>query len=110
MFTPLLATTPHFTKQLANAQPAFVAIKGLSRPGIGLPSYLCHQLAASDLFPILSYVGNVFHLTVHMVRKLAVFWHKLHTWCTNCFTCAPTNIVGIEACLPPDDLLLTYQR
>jgi len=72
-FTPSVATTPHFTKWLAKAQAAFLAVKGLSRQGMGHPPYLCYQVAASLLFPILSYGEDVFHPTVHMVRKLAVF-------------------------------------
>ena len=43
----------------------------------------------------------MFPPTFHMVRKLALFWHKVQRWCTNCFTCTPTDIVAIEACLPP---------
>ena len=80
-FTPSLATTPHFTKRLAKAQAAFVAIKRLSPPGMGLPPYLCHRMAASLLFSILGYVGDIFHPTVHMLRNLAVFWHKVQRWC-----------------------------
>jgi len=57
-FTPSLATTSHFTKRLAKAQAGFVAIKWLSLPGMGLPPYLCHRLASSHLFPILSYGGD----------------------------------------------------
>jgi len=53
-FTPSLSTTPHFTKRLAKAQAAFVAVKRLSPPGMGLPRFLCHRLASSLLFPILS--------------------------------------------------------
>jgi len=45
-----------------------------------------------------------------MIRKLAVFWHKVQRWTTNCFVCTPTEILAIEACLPPLDLLLRYKR
>jgi len=45
-----------------------------------------------------------------MLRKLAAFWHKVQRWCTNCFSCTPTDILGIEACLPPLELLLVYKR
>lgn len=107
---PFTSYHPHFTKRLAKAQAAFVAIKRLSSAGMGLPPYLCYQLAASLLFPILSYRGDVFHPMVHMVRKLAAFWHKVQRWCTNCFTCTRTDILAIEACLPPLALLLAYKR
>ena len=50
-FTPLFSTTPHFFKRLAKAQAAFMAVKRLSPPGIGLPPFLCHRLASSLLFP-----------------------------------------------------------
>jgi len=53
-FTPSISTTPHFTKRLAKAQAAFVAIKRLSPPGMGLLPFLYHRLASSLLFPILS--------------------------------------------------------
>jgi len=41
-FTPSFSTTPHFTKRLAKAQAAFVAIKRLFPPGMGHPPCLCH--------------------------------------------------------------------
>jgi len=109
-FTPSLLTTPHFTKPLAKAQAAFVAVKRLSPPGMGLPPYLCHRLAASLPFPILSHGGDIFYPTVHMTRKLAVFWHKVQRWYTNCFACTLTDIWAMEAWLPPLDLLLAYKR
>ena len=76
-FTPWISTTPHFVKRLAKAQAAFVAVKRLSPPGIGLPPFLCHRLASSLLFPILSYGAEPFVPTVHMIRKLSAFWHKV---------------------------------
>jgi len=108
--TPSFTTTPYLTKDLAKAQEAFVAIKRLSPPGTGLAPFLCHRLVSSLLLPILSYGGDVFTPTVHMVRKLAAFWHKTQRWCTNCLTCSPTDILAIEACLPPLDLLFAYER
>ena len=109
-FTPSISTTRHFTKRLAKAQAAFVAVKRLSPPGMGLPPFLCHRLASSLLFPILSDGVDVFRPTVHMTRKLSAFWHKVQRWSTNCFACTPTDILAIEACLPPLDLLLAYKR
>jgi len=109
-FTPSISTTTHFVKRLGKAQAAFVAVKRLSPPGIGLPPYLCHRLASSLLFPILSYGADAFVPTVHMIRKLSAFWHKVQRWTTNCFMSTPTDILAIEACLPPLDLLLTYKR
>ena len=109
LFTPSLSTTPHFTKRLAKAQAAFVAVKRLSPPGMGLPLFLCHRLASSLLFTILSYGADTFTPTAHMERKLSVFWHKVQRWTTNCFSCTPTDILAIEACLPPLALLLRYK-
>jgi len=109
-FTPSLSTTPHFVKRLAKARAAFVAVKRLSPPGIGLPPFLCHRLASSHLFPILSYGADAFLPTSHMTRKLSVFWHKVQRWTTNCFISTPTGILAIEACLPPLDLLLAYKQ
>ena len=108
-FTPSISTTPHFTKRLAKAKAAFVAVKRLSPPRMGLPPFLCHQLAPSLLFPILSYGADTFKPTVHMTRKLSAFWHKVQRWTTNCFSCTPTDILAVEACLPPHDLLLAYK-
>jgi len=76
-FTPSFASTPHFVKRLTKAQAAFVAVKRLSPPGIGLPPFICHRLASSLLFPILSYGADAFTPTVHMTRKLSAFWHKV---------------------------------
>jgi len=87
-----------------------VAVKRLSPPGIGLPHSLCHRLASSLLFHILSYGADVFVPTVHMTRKLSVFGHKVQRWTTNCFMSTPTDILAIEACLPPLGLLLVYKR
>ena len=109
-FTPSISTTPHFVKRVAKAEAAFVAVKRLSPPGIGLPPFLCHRLASSLLFPILSYGADTLSPTVHMTRKLSTFWHKIQRWVTNCFMCTPTDILAIEACLPPLELLLTYKR
>jgi len=69
-----VSTTPHFVKRLAKAQAAFVAVKRLSPPGIGLSPFLCHRLASSLLFPILSYGADASLPTVHMTRKLSAFW------------------------------------
>jgi len=109
-FTHSMSTTPHFTKRLAKAQAAFVAVKRLSPPGMGLPPFLCHRLASSLLFPILSYGADTFEPTVHMTRKLSAFWHKVQRWTTNCFVCTPTDVLAVEACLPPLELLLAYKR
>jgi len=109
-FTPSISTTPHFVKRLAKAQAAFVAVKRLSPPGIGLPPFLYHRLASSRLFPILTYGADAFVPTVYMVRKLSVFWHNVQRWTTNCFMTTPTDILASEACLPPLELLLVYMR
>jgi len=44
-----------------------------------------------------------------MTRKLSAFWHKVQRWTTTCFSCTPTDILAVEACLPPLDLLLAYK-
>jgi len=45
-----------------------------------------------------------------MTRKLSAFWHKVQRWTTNCFACTPTDVLAVEACLAPLDLLLAYKR
>ena len=109
-FTPSISTTAHFTKRLAKAQAAFVAVKRLSPPGLGLPPFLCHPFASSLLFPILSYGADTFVHTAHMTMKLSVFWHKVQRWATNCFGATAVDIHAVGACLPPHDLLLAYKR
>ena len=109
-FTPSISTTAHFSKRLAKAQGAFVAVKRLSPSGKGLPPFLCPRLASSLLFPILSYGADTFKQTAHMTRKLSAFWHKVQRWTTNGFACTPTDILAIEACLPMLDLLLAYMN
>ena len=44
-----------------------------------------------------------------MTRKLSSFWHKIQRWTTNCFLCTPTDILAIEAGLPPLELFLRYK-
>jgi len=109
-FTPSISTTPHFTKRLAKAQAAFVAVKRLSPPRAGRPPFLCHCLASSHLFPILGYGADTFEPTIHMTRKLSAFWYKVQRWAINCFACTPVNILAVVACLPPIHLLLAYKR
>jgi len=108
-FTPSLATTPDFTKRLAKAHMAFVAVKRLSPPGKGLPPFLCHWLASSLLFHILSYGADTFRPSVHMLRKLSAFRPKVPRWATNCFSCTSSDILAVEASLPLLDLLLAYK-
>jgi len=76
-FTPSISTTAHFTNRLAKAQAAFVGVKRLSPPGMGLAPFLCHCLASSVLFPILSNGTDTCQPTAHMTRKLSVFWHNV---------------------------------
>ena len=108
-FTLSISTTSHFTKGLPKALAAFVAVKRLSPPGTGLPPFLYHRLAASLLFPILSYSTDTFKPTAHMTRKFAAFWPKVQRWTTNCFACTPVELLTVEACLSPLDLLLAYK-
>jgi len=48
---------------------AFMPVKRLSPAEMGLSPFLCHRFAAFLLIPILSYKGEVLHITAHMVRK-----------------------------------------
>jgi len=77
---------------------------------MGLPPFLCHRLASSHLFPILSYGADTVAPTVHMTKKRCSFWHKVQRWTTNCFLCTLTKVLAIEACLPPLELLLRDKR
>jgi len=75
--TPSISTMPHLVKRLAKVQAAFVVIKRLSLPLMGLPPFLFHRLGSSPLFLILSYGGNSFKLTIHLTRKLSAFRHMV---------------------------------
>ena len=87
-----------------------MTITRLSPQGMGLPPFLSHRLASSLLFPILSYGADTFVPTVQMTRKLSAFWHKVQRWTTNCFLWTTTDILAIEAYIPPLELLLRYKR
>jgi len=58
---------------------------------------------------MLSYGADTFKFTAHVTRKLSAFWHTVQRWTPNCFLSTPTDIVAIEACLLPLDLLLSYK-
>jgi len=87
-----------------------MAVKRLSPPGMGLPPFLCYRPASGLRFPILGYGADTFRPTGHMTRKLSAFWHKAYRWTTNCFSCTPSDILAIEACLPTLDLLVAYKN
>lgn len=93
-FTPCLTTTLHFTKRLPKAQATFVVVKSLFPPGMGLRLFICHMLASSPLFPMLTYAGVVLTPTAHVLQIMFSFWDKVQRWTTKCFLCTPTDIVG----------------
>jgi len=105
----LVLDYPTLYQRIGQSPSCFRGCQKALPPGIGLPAFLCHCLASSLLFPILSYGADTFKPTVHMTRKLSAYWHKVQRWTTNCFTCTPTDILAVEACLPPLDLPLAYK-
>jgi len=78
--------------------------------GMGLAQFLCHRLASSLLFPILTYGCEVFTPSTHALQTMSSFWHKVQRWTMKCFRYTPKDMLAIEACLPPLDLLLRYKK
>jgi len=69
-FVPNLASSAHFSPCLALFQAAFATIRRLSSYGSGVSPHLCHRLAFSLLFPILSYGGDLFVPSKGLLSKM----------------------------------------
>ena len=109
-FIPNLASSAHFFRRLALSQAAFSSVQRLSDPGKGISSHLCHQLAYSLMFPILSYGADLFTPTIGLLDKMEVHWHQVQRWVTNCFRSTPVPILAAESCLPPLLVLRPHKR
>ena len=97
LFTPALDPAAHFSRRLSLAQGAFALIRRLSRPGAGLPPFLCHRLATSLIAPILLYGADLLTPCVGTTTRLDTFWRKVQRWTTNCFSATPTWILSVES-------------
>jgi len=109
-FVPNLASSAHFSPCLALSQAPFAAIRRLSSYGSGVSPHLCHRLAFSLLFPILSYGGDLFTPSKGLLFKMEVHWRQVQRWVSNCFLATPIPILSAEACLPPLSVLLPHKR
>jgi len=109
-FVPNLASSAHFSRRLALSQGAFAAVRHLFSYGSGVSPYLCHGLAFSPLFPILSYGADLFIPSKGLLSKMEVHWREVQRWVSNCFLATPILILSAEACLPPLSFLLPPKR
>ena len=87
-----------------------MAFRRLSPPEMGLTPFLCHRLAVSLLLLILTYGGDLFTPTAQMLNKMSTFWHSVQRWVTSSFSSTRLDILAIESCLPPLNLLLPNKR
>ena len=92
-FVPDISSSAHFSRPLALSQAAFAAVRRLSTAGGGIPPHLCHRLAYSLLFPILSYGADLFITTKGLLSKMDVHWRQVQRWVTNCFRSTPLPIL-----------------
>ena len=109
-FVPNLASSAHFSRRLPLSQAAFAAVRRLSSDGSGVSPHLCHLLAFSLLFPILSYGADLFVPSKGLLSKMEVHWRQVQRWVSNCFLATPIQILSAEACLPPLSILLPHKR
>jgi len=107
---PNLASSAHFSRRLALSQAAFAAVRRLSSYGSGVSPHLCHRLALSLLFPILTYGADLFVPSKGLLSKMEVHWKQVQCWVSNCFLATPTPMLSAEACLPPLSVLLPHKR
>ena len=109
-FVPNISSSAHFSRRLAFSQAALAAVRRLSSAGGGVPPHLCHRLAYSLLFPILSYGANLFIPTKGLLSKMDVHWRQVQRWVTNCFRTTPLPILSAESCLPPLHFLFSHKQ
>jgi len=77
---------------------------------MGLPPYLCLSLARSLLAPILLYWSAVWNPPPSIMGLMAVFWHRVSRWITNCFFSTNITCLHREACLSPLPVLIRHER
>ena len=109
-FVPNISSSAHFSRRLALSQAAFAAVRRRSTAGGGIPPHLCHRLAYSLLFPILSYGADLFVPSKGLLSKMDVHWRQVQRWVTNCFRTTPLPILSAESCLPPLHVLFSHKR
>ena len=108
-FVPNISSSADFSRRLALSQAAFAAVRRLSSAGGGIPPHLCHRLAYSLLFPILSYGADLFVPTKGLLSKMDVHWRQVQRWVTNCFRTTPLPILSAESCLPRLHVLFSHK-
>ena len=94
LFVPNISSSAHFSGRLALSQAAFAAVGRLSSAGGDIPPHLCHHLAYSLLFPILSYGTDHVVPTKGLLSMMDVHWRQVKRWFTNCFRTAITASRG----------------
>jgi len=96
--------------RLALSRAAFTAVRRPASYGSGVSPHLCHRLASSLHFPILTYGADLFVPSKGLLSKMEVHWRQVQRWVSNCFLATPTPILSTEACLPPLSVLLPHKR
>ena len=109
-FVPNLASSAHFSRQLALSQAPFCCLRRLSDRGKGFSPHLCHRLTYCSMFLILSYGADLFSPTKGLYNKMEVPWRPVQRWVTHYFQSTPLPILAAESCLPPLIVLLPRQR
>ena len=110
IFTPAFNPRSHFSRRYTLANAALATIRGLSPPGMGLPPYLCLSLARLLHAPILLYGSAVWNPPPSIMGPMSVFWHRVCSWITNCFSSTNLTCLHREACLSPLPVLVCHQR
>ena len=109
-FVPNISSSAHFPHRFALSEAAVAAVSRLASAAAGFPPHLCHRLAYSLLFPILSYGANLFLPTKGLLSKMYDHWSQVQRWVTNCFSTTPHPILAAEVCLPPLHILFPHKR
>jgi len=76
-FVGNLASSAHFSCRLALSQAAFALIRHLFFFGSWVSPHLCHRLAFSLLFHILSYGADLFVPSKGLLSKMDVHWRQV---------------------------------
>ena len=108
-FVPNISSSAQFSRRFALSQAAFAALRRLSSAGGGIPPHLCHCLAYSLLFPILSYGADLFVTTKELLSKMDVHCRQVQRWLTNCIRITPHPILSAESCLTPLHVLFSHK-
>jgi len=107
---PAFDPRSHFSRRYILANATLATNRRLSRPGMGLPPYLCLPLAPWLLPPILLYGSAVWNPPPSIMGPMSIFWHRVCRWIPNCFSSTNITCLHRKACLPPLPVLIRHQH